>query len=239
MEIADMDGDGRIDIVVRSLQPNQIHIFFQNAVDAYTRKSIDTNIEQSEGLAVGHIDNDGLTDITFTGYWLQSPAKPRTESYTRRPIDPGYHQVNQNTKEAIGDIDGDGRLDVVIAPAEAFRKGKDHDLAWYHNPGADYDTSWQKTVIAANMNNHHTIKLGDMDNDNDVVVGVPWSPQRVQIYCNTDRGIFGKAVTVQTGKGLYSGVLADLGNDGDLDIIGQDTYAKESKPWIYESLLNQ
>jgi hypothetical protein len=38
---------------------------------------------------------------------------------------------------------------------------------------------------------------------------------------------------------LYSGILADLGDDGDLDIIGQDTYASTSKPWIYENLLVQ
>ena len=39
-------------------------------------------------------------------------------------IDPGYAAVNQNRKAAIGDIDGDGRNDVVIGPAEAYRGGK-------------------------------------------------------------------------------------------------------------------
>jgi len=53
MEIADMDGDGKLDIVTRSLQPNQIQIFFQNTLDSYTRKDIDTDIPESEGLAVG------------------------------------------------------------------------------------------------------------------------------------------------------------------------------------------
>ena len=239
MEIEDMDGDGKLDIVVRSLQPNQIHIFFQNTISSYTRKSINTDINQSEGLAVGHIDDDRLPDITYTGYWLQSPSSPRTQSYTKRPIDPGYKNVNQNTKEAMGDIDGDGRLDVVLAPAEAFRKGGNHDLAWYRNPGGNYGMEWKKTVIKANTNNHHTVKLGDMDNDNDldVVVGVPWDSQLVQIYYNNGRGSFNNVQTVQSGKGLYSGLVADLGNDGDLDIVGQDTYARESKPWIYESLL--
>ncbi|MFC1634417.1 FG-GAP repeat domain-containing protein [Planctomycetota bacterium] len=239
MEIADMDGDGKLDIVVRSLQPNQIHIFFQNSISSYIRKSIDTDINLSEGLAVGHIDTDGLADITYTGYWLQSPANPRTQHYTKKPIDPNYKNVNQNTKEVIGDIDGDGRLDVVIAPAEAFRKGGKHDLAWYCNPGGNCDSPWKKTVIKAKTNNHHTVKLGDMDNDNDldVIVGIPWDPKRVQIYYNNGSGSFGKTHTIQSGKGLYSGVVADLGNDGDLDIIGQDTYARESKPWIYESLL--
>lgn len=239
MEIADMDGDGKMDIVVRSLQPNQIHIFFQETIGSYVRKSIDTGIEQSEGLAVGHIDRDGLPDITYTGYWLQSPRNPRIESYVKRPIDPVYKQVNQNTKEALGDIDGDGWLDIVIAPAEAFRKGGDHDLAWYKNPGPKFSSPWKKTVLQAKTNNIHTVKLGDMDNDRDldVVVGIPWRKQCVQIYYNHDRGAFGEAVTVHSGKGLYSGILADLGKDGDLDIIGQDTYARESKPWIYESLV--
>ncbi len=239
MEIEDMDGDRKPDIVVRSLQPNQIHIFFQNSISSYTRKSINTDINQSEGLAVGHIDDDGLVDIAYTGFWLKSPPNPRTQNYIKRPIDPSYKDVNQNTKETIGDIDGDGKLDVVLAPAEAFRKGGDHDLAWYRNPGGNYDSPWKKIVIKAKTNNHHTVKLGDMDNDKDldVIVGVPWNPQRVQIYYNNSSGSFSNVQTIINGKGLYSGVVADLGNDGDLDIIGQDTYARESKPWIYESML--
>ena len=32
MEIADMDGDGKQDVICRSLEPNQIHIFFQNTI---------------------------------------------------------------------------------------------------------------------------------------------------------------------------------------------------------------
>ena len=60
---------------------------------------------------------------------------------------------------------------------------------------------------------------------------------RVEIYANAGNGSFGKAVTIHRGKGLYSGLLADLDADGDLDIVGQDTYANASKPWIYENLL--
>ena len=239
MEIADMDGDGKPDIVVRSLEPNQIHIFFQDDLQSFTRKSIDTNLSQSEGLGVGHIDTDGLMDITYTGHWLQSPAEPRTQDYVRRPIDPGYSKVNQNTKEALTDIDGDGRTDVVIAPAEAYRNGGDHDLAWYRNPGPDWTSPWTKTVIRAKTNNHHTVKLGDIDQDGDadVVVGVPWGAQRIDIYYNDGKGSFGEPQTITEGKGLYSGVLADLDADGDLDIVGQDTYARTSKPWVYENVL--
>ena len=241
MEIADMDGDGKPDIVTRSLEPNQIQIFFQDNISTYTRKTIDTAISQSEGLAVGLLDADALPDITFTGHWLKSPGNPRTQAYTKLNIDSGYKNVNQNTKEAIGDIDGDGRNDVIIAPAEDFRSGGNTALAWYKNPGNTSTSNWAKHVLVASTNNTHTVKLGDMDLDGDldVVTGIPWSNNvssvSVRVYYNNGSGAFGAAQVVESGKGLYSGVIFDVDSDGDLDIVGQNTYAGNSRPYLYEN----
>lgn len=243
MEIADMDGDGNQDIVVRSLEPNEIHIFFQDSGSNYTQKIIVTDIDQSEGLAVGLIDSDNLPDITYTGHWLKSPSNPRNQSYTKLNIDNNYKNINQNTKESIGDIDGDGLNDVIIAPAEEFRSGGDAPLAWYKNPGNTSASNWQQNIIVSLTNNTHTVKLADLDNDGDldVVTGVPWSNSvstiSVAAYENTGSGNFSNVQIIEDGKGLYSGVAFDVDNDGDVDIIGQDKYANSSKPYVYENLL--
>jgi len=244
MEIADMDNDGKYDIVVRSLTPNQIHIFFQDSINSYTHKIIDTNINASEGMAVGHLDDDQTIDINFTGHWLKSPASPRSDDYTQLNIDSNYKNINQNTKEAIGDIDGDGLNDVIISPAEDFRSGGDAPLAWYKNPGTTSTDNWQRNIIVPLTNNTHTVKLGDMDLDGDldVVTGTPWSNRvaqiSVRVYYNNGSGDFTDAQVVSSENGLYSGVIYDVEGDGDLDIIGQNTYANRSKPYVYENKLD-
>ncbi|MBD3243451.1 MAG: hypothetical protein GF331_22870 [Chitinivibrionales bacterium] len=82
--------------------------------------------------------------------------------------------------------------------------------------------------------------IADYDYEHlDIVAGQPWSPKSVTIYYNDGAGGFGLAQALSSTKGLYSGVVVDIGNDGDMDIVGQEAYAGSSKPWLYESLLDE
>ena len=248
MQLADLDGDGALDVVVRSLDPNQLHFYFQNSTTDWEERVIDASPygATGEGFAIGDIDGEGTPDISISGHWLKGPANPRTDSYASHGIDTNYKNANANVKEAIGDINGDGRNDVIISPAEGYRGGDNHVLAWYEAPANPEDTnSWTQHVLATDFNGGHTIKLADMDGDGDldVISGVAWNKwgqtRHISIYFNQGGAFPDAPQIVSSDKGLYTGVIGDIGNDLDLDIVGQDTYSNGSHPFLYESLLAQ
>lgn len=240
MRLADMDADGRLDVIVRHKNPESVKILFQNRHNTWQTKTVYTG-QAGEGLAVGDIDEDGFPDITMTGHWFKTPENPREEAYTRFDIESGYKTVNPATKEEVGDINNDGRLDVLLSPAEHFKKygGDNYDLAWYEyrqNPAEEKE--WKKHLIKANYNKAHCAKLADFDNDGDldVLSAISWDDREIRIYIN-EQGEFKHSIQVAIGKGAYSGAITDMDGDGDLDIVAEDKYAGDGKPWYYENLL--
>lgn len=240
MRLADMDADGRLDVIVRHKNPESVKILFQNRHNTWQTKTVYTG-QAGEGLAVGDIDEDGFPDITMTGHWFKTPENPREEAYTRFDIESGYKTVNPATKEEVGDINNDGRLDVLLSPAEHFKRygGDNYDLAWYEyrqNPAEEKE--WKKHLIKANYNKAHCAKLADFDNDGDldVLSAISWDDREIRIYIN-EQGEFKHSIQVAIGKGAYSGAITDMDGDGDLDIVAEDKYAGDGKPWYYENLL--
>jgi len=240
MRIADMDVDGRLDIVIRHKDPNSIRILFQNKPkEEWSLQTLATDALGTEGFAIGQLDKGPGPDIAINGYWFES-IDPRLGKYKLREIDTDFTRVNPNTKEDIGDINGDGRNDIIISPAEAYNNGKDHVLAWYEAPKKvkREKANWVKHVIRGEYNNAHCVKLVDIDNDGDldVISGQPWAPDLITIYLN-NRGDFSESIIVTEGKGIYSGAFVDMDGDGDIDIVGENMYARKAMPWYYENFL--
>src|SRR5262249_28531381 len=133
IDVADMDGDGKMDVVIRHLGNPSVRICFQDSSDAWTVRQFPVRLR--EGLMLADVDRDGRMDIVLNGFWWAGPANPRTDNYTEYVIDPTFYSMpatdlNNSTKAAFGDIDGDGIKDVVMVPCE----GQKAYLAWYKCP---------------------------------------------------------------------------------------------------------
>lgn len=230
VEVGDVDADGRLDVVVRQ---GETRVFFQGSPGVWRRVVIPTT--GRGGTVLGDLDGDGDLDIAQNGYWLETPADKRNGEWTRHeiasgwPDDCGVHIVRLND---------DKRMDVLLAPAEAHGR-----LSWFE--AADPKKGpWIEHVIDPRVAYIHTFKTADMDRDGllDVITSeMEQSPlKRVTIYYNRGGAIRWQAQVVGR-LGSHNLRVADLGNDGDLDIVGANhgNYGGATPIMIWENLSNQ
>ena len=79
---ADIDQDGQTDVIARS--HGYTHIFFQQSGGWQPRR---LNHPFKEGMALADLDRDGDTDIILNGFWLETPANPRSGEFKQHTIE--------------------------------------------------------------------------------------------------------------------------------------------------------
>jgi FG-GAP-like repeat len=228
VEVGDIDGDGRLDIVVRY---GRTRVFLQNNPDSWRKIPIPTG--GRGGTALGDLDNDGDLDIAQNGYWLETPAD-KSAKWKRHEIAPGWPS---DCGVHIVDINGDGRMDVLLAPAETSGR-----LVWYETTDPK-NGPWKEHVIADDVAYIHTFKTADVNRDGEldvVTAEMEQSPQRrVSIYFNEGKALrWRQQVVGRTGS--HNLRVADIGNDGDIDIIGANhgNYGGDTPIDLWENLTN-
>ncbi|MEM8861660.1 MAG: FG-GAP-like repeat-containing protein [Chloroflexota bacterium] len=241
--IADIDQDGKLDVVMRHLgNAETLRILFQDDArnDNWTLRSIG-DLPFREGMGMGDMDRDGDPDILLNGYWLETPENPRTEAFTQHTLDDTYFTqpeqgLNNSTKQAFGDIDGDGRTDVVLSTAE----GQSGWLAWYSQPDDPRNDAWPRTRLTETTG-MHTLQLADfdLDGDLDILTGLALGNKGVSVWLNSGDGSSFIEMVVDGGISAYTGRPFDADGDGDLDIVAQEQCCNGGGDlyWI-ENLIN-
>jgi hypothetical protein len=236
-KIGDLNGDGLTDAILTPNAANSAwHIYVQTDSAQWMHAAIGHS--EYEGTWVADIDGDGDDDITCGKYWFEAPDDPVTDAWRRYTIN-DYPWPNRRT--AVADIDGDGNPDVVTTTAE-YGPGP---LAWYKAPEDPRQEHWDVyELLPAQDYNHHTCQLGDinLDGRNDIVVGSTHylGEQRgywIRVFYNHE--VNGQIVWSeqkwQTEYGSWQGVLADVGSDGDLDLVSANYDV--AQPELWENLL--
>ena len=117
IKAGDIDGDGVRDVVGACGHGQGVFWF---SGPAWTKHVIDAAIATPHALAVGDFDGDGDLDVAVASYtkhivsWYENDGHGH---FTPHAIDTGHAQEAYDLKAT--DIDGDGRLDLILAGRES------------------------------------------------------------------------------------------------------------------------
>jgi uncharacterized repeat protein (TIGR01451 family) len=204
MAAADVDGDGKLDLVAAGA--GGVAWWKENA-GVYTRTTISAGA--AIDVALGDLDGDGDLDagIATAGSLLLARGAAGGTSWTVTTVAASLAAKSV----AMADIDGDGRLDLLAA----FATGAD----WWRNSAGD-GSAFVRTTIGA-LTSGSGAAAGDCDNDGDldVVTTSDGASDRLRYWANTaGNGSSFTGSDLATGQnGARSPLLADLDGDGFLD----------------------
>ncbi|HEV8630822.1 MAG TPA: VCBS repeat-containing protein [Thermoanaerobaculia bacterium] len=222
--VGDLDRDGDLDVVATAHDSGAVFAWLGDGTGRFSpaRGSpfgvFPTGHPHNHGLAVGDLDGDGDADIVVADQnaraagVLLADGKGRLAPAPASPVVLGAAPY----PPALGDIDRDGRLDLVVpligGQAVAVLLG-DGAGGFRPAPGSPVRTVWPRP---------YAVMLGDLDRDGTLdVVAAHDDTDEISVLLGDGHGGLRAAPgsPVALGWRIWRGALVDLDGDGALDLV--------------------
>ena len=235
MVIADVDHDGRMDVVVNTDKGDRNGgenglFWFRIPADPtkpWTKTRIGAAVHSGVWPAgVGDIDGDGDMDV-YDRIWYENADGKGGAWVEHDNVGFGRRgRFGYSQQSALVDVDKDGDIDIVHGESDFFNDAK---MAWSENVDGKGRT-WRLHELPMNgepAGDFHSVAAADFDGDGDIdVFGAEseWMASRARwfVWENVDgRGTFVRR-TIFEGLGAHNALVVDADGDGDLDILSKE-----------------
>jgi hypothetical protein len=226
--LADLDNDGRLEFIMGQAG-GPVYWHKCRTPDQWTRHLLGERSPSDVGGAALDVDGDGWVDFVTGGAWYRNSRDPE-KPFERIVFDPELTAVHDI---AIGDMDGDGRPDVVTM-SDA------NNVRWYRIAD-DPAAPWARHDIGPGV--HAGLSVGDLDGDGHLDVvrtdvwfrnvrgdGTEW--EEIPIGPNTPPPPdFQPSFAFNATKSF----VCNMNGDGPNDIVFTDAEIPGGKVWWMEN----
>jgi hypothetical protein len=234
----DFDGDGRLDIVLSSLDPEQSVLCFRQQPDG-SFKNVTNAVGlrgQGGGGNLWHFDadNDGRLDLLVQrGAWMGKDGELENSlliqqadgTFVDRTLEAGIEVAAPSQAACVADVDNDGDLDLFIGYEDPQGSDQHYGSRLWRNRG---DGTYEDVSFAAGVERSGFVKgcaFGDVDGDRlpDLYVTTMQGDNHLYRNDGLKNGVphftdVAKASHVAEPQDSFSAFFFDYDNDGDLDL---------------------
>lgn len=218
----DLDGDGKSDMIVANSTSNTISIFKNTSTVgsvSFTAKTDYPTGSNPVSLSVGDLDGDGKPDVAVvnsTSNTLSVFRNTGTPGTISLAVKVDYPTGNEPYGVAIGDLNNDGKPDIVVANYSS------NTISAFKNIGAVGAISFAVKVDFTTGAGPNSVSIGDIDGDGKPDITVPNNnANTVSILRNVSSSgtiTLASKVDFPTGAYPFDSKIGDFDDDGKLDV---------------------
>jgi hypothetical protein len=242
VRLADMDGDGDLDIVVGSewtpYSASQGLAYLRNdggSPPQWTRFPLDASFANVMSVDIARVDADTLPDVVASSWdlhqiaWWQHSGDP-TSAWTKRIIRSSFTNAHD---AACADLDGDGDMDVAAVNSAPGC------LTVCYNNGAT-PPAWGASTLTCSFSGAKSVVVNDLDEDDDPdILATAADANALAWWVNLGGSppTWEKRTISSSFPGSHDLDVVDLDLDGMKDVIGAAWSSNQVAYWLCDDSL--